>query len=126
MPSRATISHMRSYILILFFFNQILASDEMTEYEKNIIQNPALSERCLSLLKQRKQKIESKQKIQSLLIRNQKLTDYVAESKPTIKGQVNTTQQKLELELQDVIKKIKKQEEVIIKKGCPGISTLSI
>ena len=115
-------------LLLLVFLSQPLpANDEpLTGYEKAIIEDPALSERCAALLTQRRQKIQAKQKLNSLIVRNQKLDGYVPQSRQTLIKKINTTQKKLEIELVETNQKIKKLEETIIKKGCPGIVPTSI
>lgn len=92
------------------------------DYKRNVITDPSISRRCDALLNRRNLKIEHKQKLQSLIIRNEKLQKITPLEKRTVIKKLSRNKAGLEHELQLTLLKIKNQEENIIRKGCPGIN----
>lgn len=102
----------------LFLVKMSFAQD----YKRNVITDPSISRRCDALLNRRNLKIEHKQKLQSLIIRNEKLSKITPLEKRTVLKKLSRNKAGLEHELQLTLLKIKNQEENIIRKGCPGIN----
>lgn len=89
---------------------------------KDIIRDPVISRRCKSLLTDRSKKIRIQQKLNSMLLRNQKLQDQLKPQQKVAKQRLvlNRTQLKNNLKLTQI--RIQSMEESIIRKGCPGIT----
>lgn len=105
-------------ILLLSAHLQLVAQD----YKRNVITDPSISRRCNALLSQRNLKIVHKQKLQSLILRNEKLQSITPPAKITLKKKLTRNKAGLKHELQLTLLKIKNQEENLIRKGCPGIN----
>ena len=109
---------LNAFILLL----ATICSASAQDYKRNVITDPSISRRCDALINQRNLKIEHKQKLQSLIIRNEKLQRITPPEKITVKKKLTRNKSGLEHELQLTLLKIKNQEENIIRKGCPGIN----
>lgn len=92
------------------------------DYNKSIITDPAISRRCNALIKKRNQKIEVKQKLVSLIVRNERLKKITPKNKKTVSKSLEINFTKLNNELKLAKLTIEYLEENIIRKGCPGIS----
>jgi len=91
------------------------------EATHTIITNPAISGRCNKLSQKRKDKLEIKNKVLSLIKRNNGLTKITPDHKKSIAKSLSHNLMRLNQELQIVRLSIDHLEEVIIRKGCPGI-----
>ena len=89
---------------------------------RDLIRDPIVSQRCKALLTERDQKIRIKQKLNALLLRNQKLQK---ELKPTQKITLKRLQLN-EIQLRNIVRlteiKVRAMDEDIIRKGCPGVT----
>lgn len=86
------------------------------------ITDPTISLRCQELINARQSKLLNKQKIRELIDRNEKLQKITPEERVSIREKLILNHSKLEKELELVLLKIEKQEETIIRQGCPGIN----
>jgi hypothetical protein len=89
---------------------------------RDVIKDPAVSKRCKALISERNQKIETKQKLTSLLRRNKKLLANVKTNQKLVEKKLEITKISLENNLRLTKYRIKSMEENIVRKGCPGIS----
>ena len=91
------------------------------DFERSVITDPAISRRCESMLEKRRQKIQNKQRLEALIVRNQTLQRAAPKNKVSVlkdlKQHLDRTQQERRLtmmQIQDI-------EETIVRQGCPGI-----
>jgi hypothetical protein len=89
---------------------------------KDIIKDPTVSKRCKALINERNEKIQTKQKINSLLQRNSKLIKRAHSKKKLAIKRLEITKSSLTNNLRLTRYRIKAMEENIVRKGCPGIS----
>lgn len=108
---------MRLILLALLFSFGVLAQDSTGD----LINDPSLSLRCKELIKQRNQKIIVKQKMKSLIKRNEKLMSRTPVNKKTTMSKLRLSYQELRNEIYLINIVIRSMEEDIVRKGCPGI-----
>ena len=89
--------------------------------ERSLITDPAISNRCKTLLEQRRQKIETRQRLHALLRRNEKLLKQVPQDKESIKSRLEFTKTKLRNNIEFSALQLRRMEEDIVRRGCPGI-----
>lgn len=104
--------------LITFSINVTGQNSEM----QDIITSPVLSQRCKSLLKNRSQKIRVKQRLDSLIIRNNELLKSTKPEQKSVISRLTLTSAQLNNQLRLTNIQVKNMEENIVRKGCPGIS----
>ncbi len=87
-----------------------------------IVEDPIISRRCKSLLQERNEKIKYQQKLNTMLLRNEKLRERAKDNQEVVKQRLklNKTQLKNTVRLTQI--RIKAMEENIVRKGCPGIT----
>jgi nitric oxide reductase activation protein len=107
-------------ILILSF--SFLAAASNFDNIRDIIKDPSVSKRCRSLITERNQKIQTKQKLAALLKRNDKLLEQVKKRQQVVTKKLEITRMSLENNLRLTKYRIKSMEENIVRKGCPGIA----
>lgn len=88
----------------------------------DIITDPVISRRCKSLLKERRKKIRIRQRLNAMILRNEKLQRSLRPTQNVAKQklQLNKTQLRNNLRLTAI--RVQSMEENIIRKGCPGIT----
>ena len=89
---------------------------------KDIITDPVISRRCKGLLQERSEKLQVQQKLNSMLLRNQKLQDKLKPQQQVSKQKLKLNRSELKNNLKLTSIRIKAMEENIVGKGCPGIS----
>lgn len=106
--------------LILFFilFSSFASAQEI----RDIITDPAVSKRCKYLIDRRNDKIVIQQRLNSLLQRSEKLLKRVKPEEKSIKTNLDFAKTRIENTLSLTKLKVRKMEENIVRKGCPGIS----
>lgn len=87
-----------------------------------ILTDPALSRRCKDLLYDRNQKVALKQKIVSLIKRNEDILKRAPQNRTTALGRLKKSLNKLNQEKTITELEVQSMEENIIKQGCPGIT----
>lgn len=108
---------------ILFAPLLLLASGVFAQdYRSTVVTDPSISRRCDALMGKRNLKIEHKQKLKSLIVRNKKIQKIVPGEKRSVKQSLQKNLRHLEHELKLTLVQIQNQEENIIRKGCPGIT----
>ena len=88
---------------------------------RDLITDPAISGRCKALLERRKSKIQIQQRLHALMRRNEKLLKQVPKDKDTIKSKLEFAQTKIDNDIRLSKLRIRKMEEDIVRRGCPGI-----
>jgi len=91
------------------------------EFSINVITDPAISRRCQNLLEQRNEKVSLRQKLSTLLARNERLSKITPPEKKSIARELNANMLGINKELRLVNLRIQRYEEDLIRKGCPGI-----
>lgn len=91
------------------------------EFSVNVITDPAISRRCQKLLEDRNHKVELRQKLATLLARNERLAKITPPEKKSISRELKANHLGVSKELRLVNLRIQRYEEDIIRKGCPGI-----
>ncbi len=104
--------------LLLVISSCLFAQD----YRSTVVTDPSISRRCDALMNKRNLKIDHKQKLKSLIVRNQKIQKIVPGEKKSVKQGLQKNLRHLEHELKLTLVQIQNQEENIIRKGCPGIT----
>lgn len=92
------------------------------DFQTTIITDPSISRRCEALLKKRGDKIEIKQRLSALIVRNRKLQSLTPTNKETIKRRLQANFSRLEKEYEMSLIRIQKTEESIVRQGCPGVT----
>ena len=110
----------KAFCLITLFFTQ-LSFAQLTSI-KSIITDPAISRRCKAMLKHRAEKIQIQQKLNALIMRNEKLQRRAKSNQKVVKQELKLNHTRLENNLRLTKFRIKSMEEDIIRKGCPGIT----
>jgi hypothetical protein len=90
-------------------------------YQQNIIDDPKSGRRCDALLEKRLERIELKQRLKALIVRNKKLTAITPPEKKSLLLKLSTTHARLKREIKLSEIKIENMDEQLIRKGCPGI-----
>ena len=89
---------------------------------RNAIQDPAQSIRCKELFKDREHKISMKQKLNSLLQRNEVLQKRSPGNKEGLKKRLEANHFKVKNEIEASGAQIQALEEKIVRSGCPGLN----
>lgn len=92
------------------------------DYKTSVIMNPSISRRCQLADKERQEKLRHKQKIMELISRNQMLVKKTPPHKKSVLKKLKINFGRLRQELRLTLIKISRQEEDIVRKGCPGIN----
>lgn len=111
-------------ILIMLCFNSSWAQTQTSadnEFSVNVITDPSISRRCENLLTQRNEKVTLRQKLSTLLARNERLTKITPVEKKSINRELTSNRLSITKELRLVNLRIQRYEEELIRKGCPGI-----
>lgn len=106
--------------MILALTTGLHAQDE--SLMQDAITRPVLSQRCKELFKERAKKIKMKQRLNSLLQRNQSLLNKSPQAKQTLHGRLKSNQVKVKNEIYLNNLQIDTMEENIVRSGCPGLS----
>ena len=88
---------------------------------ESVITDPSLSRRCEALLEELNQKRDHKQKLTELLVRNERMQKVTPPQKKQLKRHLELNYRKIERELDLARMKIQRQEETLIRGGCPGV-----
>jgi hypothetical protein len=107
---------------IIIIFIVIFSTQVYSQEIRDIITDPAVSRRCKFLIKQRNKKVNIQQRLNSLLQRNEKLLQRVKDQEKTIKTKLEFSKTRIRNTLSLTKLKIRKMEENIVRKGCPGIA----
>jgi hypothetical protein len=110
------------FILLLCATFLSLSTNAQVQGVRDIIKDPTVSKRCKALINERNEKIQTKQKINSLLQRNNKLLKQANKKKKLALKRLELTKSSLKNNLRLTRYRIKAMEENIVRKGCPGIS----
>ena len=113
----------RTFPIILVSYLLLMSTTLVAEdYKRTIITDPSISRRCELLSDKRTEKIANKQRILALIERNKHLQKIAPDNKITVKKKLETNLGHLEHELILTNTQIQYQEEILIRKGCPGIN----
>lgn len=117
------IGYMRSIILFLILSSSLKAFGPEDDYIRGaVITDPSTTRRCDELINERKEKINYKNKILSLIDKNKKLKMMSPPEKISIHELLDKTAKELEDKLEVASRKIQTSGEEIIRVGCPGIT----
>ena len=108
-------------IIFAFFFLTSTALAQNAIY-REIITDPVLSRRCKELIKERKEKIDIKSKLNSLYLRNEILQKRTKPNQESVRQRLEINQTQIKNNLRLTTLKVNSMEENIIRKGCPGIN----
>lgn len=112
---------MRQCFLNLIIFVSLLTPSWAQDFQRSVITDPGLSRRCEMLIQERQRKISHKQRLDSLLIRNQQVLKLTPENKLTLKRRLESHQSRVKQEQRLSLVQIQHLEERIVRQGCPGI-----
>jgi hypothetical protein len=107
-------------VIVLALSPQGFSQDE--ELLQDAITKPSFSIRCRELHRERAKKVESQQRLQGLLNRNEALTRRTPKIREGMKARLEANRIRIKNELQLSSLQIEAQEEQIVRSGCPGIS----
>lgn len=102
---------------LVFSSSDLFAQD----FKRKIITDPAISRRCEQLIQDRETKIKHKQKIMELISRNRLLYLETPKHRLSVLEQLRLNYGKLRRELRLSLIKINRQEEHLVRRGCPGV-----
>ena len=88
----------------------------------DVIEDPVISRRCKSLLRERTKKISIKQRLSAMILRNSRLTEKLKPNQQVAKQKLDLNKTQIENNLKLTQIRIRAMEEDIIRKGCPGIT----
>lgn len=97
---------------------QVDARDMITN---SVITDPSLSRRCEALLEELDKKRAHKQKLTELLVRNERMQRVTPANKKQLKRDLELNHRKIGREIDLARMKIQRQEETLIRGGCPGV-----
>lgn len=92
------------------------------DYKRSVVTDPSISRRCEALMEERNQKIQHKQRLKTMIVRNEKIQKITPPERQSILKKLKRNKISLENELKLTLSKIKNHEENIVRKGCPGIT----
>ena len=110
----------RSTIIFIWFF--MLCDLSFAINQNPLITDPSFSIRCEKLIAERKRQIQLKQKTDLLIERSEKLLKSAETKRELAINRLNFIYTRLNQEQRLLQHKISRQEEDIIRKGCPGIT----
>lgn len=110
--------HLLLYPTIALLFCQAIPAQD---FQRSVITDPSISRRCEGLLSERQQKIRHKQRLDSLLLRNQKVQSLTPPEKLTLKRKLESHNSRVQQEQRLALVQIQQLEETIVRQGCPGI-----
>jgi len=97
-------------------------SETYAQEIRDIITDPAVSRRCKFLIQKRNEKVTVQQRLNSLLQRNEKLLQRVKPEERSIQTKLEFSRTRIKNTLSLTKLKVRKMEENIVRKGCPGIA----
>ena len=112
------------FLLIISFFCFVqypLLSKEKFMPERSVVTDPSLSRRCEVLLKRRKERVRHKLKLMALSRRNLNLQRNLTPEKETLRKKLKKNHYEINLEISLLKQKIKREDEEVIRTGCPGV-----
>ncbi len=122
---RKTLNNIRHVIFVVLLCAvaptvkaQVDARDMITN---SVITDPSLSRRCEALLAELDKKRAHKQKLTELLVRNERMQRVTPAAKKQLKRNLELNHRKIDRELDLARMKIQRQEETLIRGGCPGV-----
>ena len=89
--------------------------------ERSVVTDPSLSRRCEVLLKRRKERVRHKLKLMALSRRNLNLQKNLTPEKETLRKKLKKNHYEINLEINLLRQKIKREDEEVIRTGCPGV-----
>ena len=92
---------------------------------RSVLVDPAVSRRCRALLERRDDKVEVKNTLVSLLLRNRTLQRRAPERKVTVLKNLKMNEVLVEQKLERAVRRIRYMEEDIIRRGCPRVDITS-
>lgn len=108
------------FLLIWPSMSILLAAPK--NYGESIITDPSIRRRCQGLIDKRQEKIEIKQRLSSLISKNEKLNQLTPNNKKKLKEKFVKNHRDLVKEQALVKERISNLEETIVRRGCPGIA----
>ena len=91
------------------------------DYRTNIVTDPSLSRRCEVLLEKRKKRIRHKLKLMALSQRNLNLQNSLPPHKENLRKKIKRNHYEIGLEIGLIRQKIQREDEELVKTGCPGV-----
>jgi len=117
-------THLMAHSILIFLLLhglRPLPSLAAQQYSSKV-RDPSISRRCDALLEKLDRKRFHKRKIQELIVRNKRLRRVTPKNKKQVLSRLEINFKKLEREQSLSLIKIQKQEENLIRRGCPGVS----
>ena len=124
----AKVSRNKIPIAILTFMTLSLFEANIcakSEVDTDIYRPPTSSGHCELLIERREQKLDTKQRLKSLLERNTRLFRSVPLAKKSVKRKLEFNRSEINFKLKQNLHQIQTVEEKIIRKGCPGILSIT-
>ncbi len=110
---------LRISFVALFLFSYT----NMAELQaQDIIRTPVISQRCKSMLEDRREKISNQNRLSGLLQRNERLQNQLKPNQQVVRRKLILNATRIENNLRLAKMKLKSMEEQILRKGCPGIT----
>ena len=107
-------------ILLSIFTISSLAQVSSFNYE--VLQDPAISKKCKALIDKRNAKILMTQKLKSLISRNDNAQSKLRATQKLLERKLLISKNELRRELGLALEQVQTMEENIIRSGCPGVS----
>lgn len=105
------------FFSLLVLYPSLMAQD----FQRSVITDPSLSRRCEALLEDRRFKIQNKQRLDAMIVRNQSLQRAAPENKVAAKKKLTRHLARVQQERELTLLQITDIEETIVRQGCPGI-----
>ncbi|MGB0452865.1 MAG: hypothetical protein ACPGJV_04050 [Bacteriovoracaceae bacterium] len=107
---------MKVFVTIIAIFTlECFAQDT----SRRIITDPSIARRCENMLGDRDKKIKHKNKVMELISRNRKLFQQTPPHRKSLVSNLRSNYGRLKRELRLVLSKIDRQEEGLVRRGCP-------
>jgi hypothetical protein len=112
-----------SKILTLSIYAMCLLdiSKAATTSKLDLVTDPSLSRRCEVLLEQRKKRIRHKLKLMALSQRNLNLQKDLPPQMDNLRQKLKKNNYEIDLELGLIRQKIQREDEDLVRTGCPGV-----
>ena len=124
-PGLPLLNDLKIGFILTFFVIPSMNISAKTEIDTDIYQPPTSSGHCELLIERREQRLDTKQKLKSLLERNTRLFRSVPLAKKSVKRKLEFNRSEIKFKLKQNLYQIQTVEENIIRKGCPGILSIT-
>ena len=112
-------------VALLPWFVFLSYAEDFDLLVRSVIVDPAVSRRCRAILKDRDDKLEIKNALVSIMLRNRNLQRTAPEQKITVLKDLRRQELLVGQKLENAVRRIQSLEEDLIRRGCPKVDITS-